>query len=157
MIMRKETYTFEVEILEWSELGSEVQNIISKAKSNTERAYSPYSKFSVGAAALLENGKIIDGNNQENMAYPSGLCAERIAIFSAGSLFPNEPIKILAIAAQTGGSFTDEPVTPCGGCRQVLSEQEMRQKKEMDIYLYGKKKIYHIKGANKLMPLSFSF
>ncbi len=156
-IMRREKYILEVENLTWSELGEEAKSTILRAKENSGKAYSPYSKFSVGAAILLNDGNLIDGNNQENIAYPSGLCAERVAVFSAGATHPDVPIKILAIAAQTDGKFTDNPISPCGACRQVLSECETRYGQEMEIYLFGEKHIYHIHGAKHLLPITFSF
>ena len=104
---------------------SEIEKkLINAAKHATEKSYAPYSNFKVGAALLLENGEIITGNNQENAAYPSGLCAERVATFYANSVYPNEKVVAIAIAAWSNGKFTDDVITPCGGCRQVLLETE---------------------------------
>ena len=106
---------------------SEIEKkLIEAAKEATKKAYAPYSGFKVGAAVLLENGEIISGNNQENAAYPSGLCAERTTVFFANATFPNQKIEALAVAAWHKDRFTNEVITPCGGCRQVLLETENR-------------------------------
>ncbi len=146
---------YRLSVLSWTELTEEAKKAIEAAKEASYRAYAPYSNFRVGAAVLLGDGTMVTGNNQENAASPSGLCAERTAIFSANSLYPEQPISILAIAAQAGDKFLREPVTPCGSCRQVLLESEKRAGKEIEIYLYGTEKIYYLKGAETLLPLSF--
>ena len=117
----------------------------------------PYSKFSVGACLLLNNGVEVIGCNQENAAYPVGLCAERSAIFAAGAQYPDVPVRMIAIAARTPeGELQDEPVSPCGSCRQVLIETETRFSQEVRILLYGRNRIYVIDGIKQLMPLSFT-
>ena len=121
----------------------------------TVRSYAPYSRFSVGAAALLANGIVITGTNQENAAYPSGLCAERITLFYANSQYPDQPVMTLAIAARTEKDFIDLPIPPCGACRQVILETEKRYKQPIRILLYGKKEIYEVKSICDLLPLSF--
>lgn len=132
--------------------------LISMALEAAGKAYAPYSNYRVGAAALLENGEIITGNNQENAAYPSGLCAERVAVFYAGSQFPDVAIVSIAIAAFEDGKFQDEPVAPCGGCRQVLHEKEFSQGgKPMEVILYGEKRIQVLRSASDLLPLPFIF
>ena len=142
---------------QWNELSEEDRKLIDIAKEQTERSYCPYSHFHVGAAAQLANGEIIRGCNQENAAYPVGLCAERTAIFAAGVQYPDVPVKALAIAARTpGGQLQDEPVSPCGSCRQVLIETETRFHQPVRILLYGTKKVYVIDGISNLMPLSFT-
>lgn len=138
-----------------TEISKEDKNLISKAIDITKNAYSPYSKFSVGAALLLENSEIITGTNQENAAYPSGLCAERVAIFYANSRFPEVAIKTLAVVAKTPKSIVNDPVPPCGACRQVMVESEMRFKKPIKIILIGKNSIQIIENAKDLLPLSF--
>ncbi len=148
--------TYTLSVLSWTELTEEAKKTIEAAKEASYRAYAPYSNFLVGAAVLLEDGAVVTGNNQENAASPSGLCAERTAVFSANSLYPEQPVKMLAIAAQSNGKFLEEPVTPCGACRQVLLESEKRFGRKMEIYLYGTKKIYSLKGIEALLPLSFS-
>lgn len=155
--MENKTYSFEFEILKNNELSETASKVINEAKKATDNSYAPYSKFQVGAAVLLDNELIIKGNNQENIAYPSGLCAERVTVFAANANYPSNAIKVLAIAAQTGGKFTEKPITPCGACRQVLCETEQRQKSPMEIYLYGTEEIIHIKSAEDLLPLAFEF
>jgi cytidine deaminase len=105
----------------------------------------------------LENGEVLPGCNQENAAFPAGLCAERSAIFAAGAQYPEVPITMLAIAARnTKGELTEEPVSPCGTCRQVLIETETRHGQSIRILLYGKRCIYVMEGIRNLMPLSFT-
>jgi len=137
------------------ELEKDDQELVKKAKKITEHSYAPYSHFHVGAALMLENGKIITGSNQENAAYPSGLCAERVALFYANSEFPGVAVKTIAISAKTNGGFTKIPVPPCGACRQVLLETETRFKKPVKIILAGKEKIELIENAKSLLPINF--
>ena len=153
--MQKKTIETKFEIYSYEELDNTRQLLINKAKEQVQKAYAPYSGFHVGAAIELENGEIITGNNQENSAYPSGLCAERVAMFYANSQYPDVAVKTLAIAAYTNGKFLEEPVTPCGSCRQVLLETEMRFDKNITILLYGTKEVYLIKNVKQLLPLCF--
>lgn len=135
---------------------SEIEKkLIEAAKEATKKAYAPYSGFKVGAAVLLENGEIISGNNQENAAYPSGLCAERTTVFFANATFPNQKIEALAVAAWHKDRFTNEVITPCGGCRQVLLETENRFNAPMKILMYGNEAVYMLESAKDLLPLSF--
>ena len=106
------------------ELEEKDHKLVEEAKNATKRSYAPYSNFNVGAAAELENGIIITGTNQENAAYPSGICAERTTLFYANSKYPNVAVKSLAIAANTKNKFTELPTAPCGACRQVILETE---------------------------------
>ena len=146
-----------IQVCQPEELTPQEQHLLTLAIEATSRSYAPYSHFHVGAAALLENGAEVIGCNQENAAYPSGLCAERTALFSAGAQYPDVPVGMLAIAARgTDGILQDEPVTPCGSCRQVILEFETRAKHPIRILLYGRKYIYVIDGIRQLMPLSFS-
>lgn len=138
------------------DLNSEEMLLTNSAKEAAKNAYSPYSKFSVGAAVLLENNEIILGSNQENAAYPSGLCAERVAIFYANSKFPNVAIKSIAIAAKNENNYTEQPIPPCGACRQVMLETETRFKSPIKIILYSKNKIQIIDKATDLLPLNFT-
>ena len=138
-----------------NELSQEEQNLINESREAVKNAYAPYSKFQVGSAVLLENGKIITGTNQENAAYPSGLCAERVAVFYANSMYPDVPVKAVAVSAFTNNEFTEKPVPPCGSCRQVISETETRFKKPIKIFLAGKTKIMVIENAKALLPLNF--
>ena len=153
--MRYLKITAKIGICNYEELLSEEKIIVDKAKEATSRAYAPYSKFQVGAAALLANGEIITGNNQENVAFPSGLCAERTTLFYAHSQYPNESVQALAIAAYTEGDFLDRPISPCGACRQVMLETEMRFHQPVKIILYGKKEILIAESVKDLLPLAF--
>ncbi|MDE5676902.1 MAG: cytidine deaminase [Phocaeicola sp.] len=144
-----------IDVRHYDELTEEDRKLTDAAREATNRSYAPYSHFSVGAAALLENGIVISGSNQENAAYPSGLCAERTTLFYANSQYPDQAVKTLAIAARTEEDFLDTPIPPCGACRQVLLETEKRFGKPIRILLYGKKNIYILKGIGKLLPLSF--
>lgn len=139
------------------ELTAEEQQLTQLAIKQTECSYAPHSHFHVGAALLLESGKMIVGCNQENAVLPAGICAERSAIFSAGAQYPNDAITTLAIAARnTKGQLTEEPVSPCGICRQVIVEAETRFHRQIKILLYGTKRIYVVEGIGQLMPLTFS-
>ena len=117
--MREINLSTKITVYPLEECSEIEKKLINAAKHATEKSYAPYSNFKVGAALLLENGEIITGNNQENAAYPSGLCAERVATFYANSVYPNEKVVAIAIAAWSNGKFTDDVITPCGGCRQV--------------------------------------
>jgi cytidine deaminase len=131
------------------------KKLIEAAKNATKRAYAPYSGFSVGAAVLLGNGEIISGNNQENAAYPSGLCAERTTLFFANASFPDQTIEAIAIAAWHKGTFTTDAITPCGACRQVLLETENRFGTPMRVLMCGEEGIYVVHSVKELLPLSF--
>ena len=131
------------------------KKLIAAAKHATEKSYAPYSNFHVGAALLLENGEIISGNNQENAAYPSGLCAERIAIFSANSNYPDQKVVAIAIAASVDYVFTKDAITPCGGCRQVLLETENRYRSPIRILMYSDSEVYALNSIKDILPLSF--
>lgn len=139
----------------YDELDEKDRQLIDAAKEATLRSYAPYSRFAVGAAALLENGKIITGTNQENAAYPSGTCAERTTLFYANSEYPDQAVVTLAIAAKSPDGFLEKPIPPCGSCRQVLLETEQRYKHPMRILLYSKNEIYLLHGTKDLLPLSF--
>lgn len=139
------------------ELSTEDRQLVEQAIEATRRSYAPYSHFRVGAAVRLENGEIVIGCNQENAAYPSGLCAERTALFAAGAQYPDVPVRVLAVAARgTDGEMTEEPTGPCGSCRQVIIESETRAKHPIRILLYGRRCVYIIDGIRQLMPLTFS-
>lgn len=139
-----------------SELSSEDKMLLEKAILAREKAYAPYSKFSVGAALLLENGEIVDGNNQENAAYPSGMCAERVAIWKASATFPNVGILKLAIAAKSLTNLVDKPVGPCGACRQTLYEYEFKQNQPFEILFMGEVgEIIKVPSLKSLLPFSF--
>ena len=139
------------------ELTPQEQQLIALAIENTSRSYAPYSHFHVGAALLLSDGTTIRGCNQENAAFPSGLCAERSALFAAGAEHPDVAPVMLAIAARnTEGQLTTSPVSPCGTCRQVIIETETRYRRPLRILLYGQDAIFVMDGISHLMPLSFT-
>jgi len=138
------------------ELSDSTKNLMEKAIIAKQNAYAPYSKFKVGAALLLEDGTIVTGNNQENAAYPSGMCAERVAIWKASSDFPNLKILKLAISASSSSQILKEPVAPCGGCRQTLSEYELKQKDKIETYFMGEiGKIIMTDSLLNLLPIAF--
>ncbi len=153
--MDEKKIVISVLVYSYSELPEQYKLLVDEAKRVTGDAYAPYSKFNVGAALLLENGEVVSGTNQENAAYPSGLCAERVTMFYANSRYPNVAPKALAIATFVDGDFLEEPITPCGACRQVLLESEVRYGVNIDVLLYGKKGIYKISSVKDLLPLSF--
>ena len=152
--MEELTLKSTLHVAQWSELTATEQSLV---ESSTNRSYAPYSHFHVGAAILLENGVVVPGCNQENAAFPSGLCAERSAIFAAGAQYPDQPVLMLAIAVRNSeGEFLEEPASPCGSCRQVIIETETRFKHPVRILLYGTKHTYVMDGIKQLMPLSFT-
>lgn len=138
------------------ELNTQDRELVDKATEAHNRAYAPYSQYHVGAALLMEDGKIITGNNQENAAYPSGLCAERVALFYAFSQYPNAIIKTIAIAAKAENFAITEAVAPCGACRQVMSEYETKQQSPIRIILKAEKgKILVFDKVEDILPLMF--
>lgn len=140
-----------------AELPGTGAELIRLAKKATENAWAPYSRFRVGAALALENGTIVTGNNQENIAFPSGLCAERVALFYAGSQYPGVAINRIALAAFADGRFVARPVYPCGDCRQVLLEHENRVNKPVEVIMYGEDEIKLVKSVSDLLPLPFDY
>jgi cytidine deaminase len=131
-------------------------NLLSMAQEAIKGSYAPYSEFRVGVAVLLENGEVILGSNQENAAYPSGLCAERVAIFHAKSKYPDIKVKSVAITASSDNFITKSPITPCGACRQVIAETESRQNDKIRIIMKGQKGIIQaVNGIENLLPLMF--
>ncbi len=153
--MKTLNLTTKINVYTFDEASESIKKLIEAAKSATKTAYAPYSEFCVGAAVMLDNGKIITGSNQENAAYPSGLCAERVAIFSANAQYPNKGMDAIAIAAFNKGDFTNVPCCPCGSCRQVMAEVESRYNKKVKIIMYGKSEIYEVDSIDALLPLSF--
>jgi cytidine deaminase len=139
-----------------SELNQEDVDLLTCAKKAMQNAYAPYSKFQVGAAALLANGEVVMGSNQENIAYPSGLCAERTALFAAGSNFPNEKVLKIAIVAEGDLLPKTSVLSPCGSCRQVMAETSNRQKSTFEILLLNPNgSITVFNGINDLLPFGF--
>ena len=139
-----------------SELPTAVFSLMEQAVEIRKKAYAPYSLFRVGVAILLDNDKIVLGSNQENAAYPSGLCAERVAIFSAGALYPEAKIIKMAITATADHNPTLTPIPPCGACRQSISEYEIKQEQPIEIYFMGESgSIYKSDSLKNLLPLMF--
>lgn len=154
--MEKRNISLSVEVYgSREEIPEELHVLIDKATEAGRKGYAPYSGFKVGATVLLENGEIITGSNQENAAYPSGLCAERVAVFYAKARYPDVPVKMLAVTAIRDGEMTDSPVAPCGACRQVLTEYENNQGTPLQVLLAGKNEIIKIGASSDLLPLSF--
>ncbi len=138
------------------ELNLDDQKLLEAARSVSKNAYAPYSRFCVGAAVELDNGEIITGSNQENAAFPSGLCAERVALFYANSRYPESAVKTIAVTAFNNGKPVLEAVAPCGSCRQVLAETESRYKNDIRVILDGEKNIVIVDNARSLLPLTFT-
>jgi cytidine deaminase len=133
------------------------QMLIEQAKSAMQKAYAPYSAFKVGASLLLKSGLVIQGNNQENIAYPSGLCAERVALFYAGATHPNDSILKICIVAEGELTSTESYISPCGPCRQVMLESEGRQKENIEVILVQKTgKVLLLDSVQNLLPFGFS-
>ena len=139
-----------------SELPAGIQHLMAEACKAREKAYAPYSNFHVGAAILLENDQIVTGNNQENASYPSGLCAERTAIYYAGAQFPHLKIHHIAICAKSATRILNAPIPPCGACRQTIAEYEIKQNHSIEIYFMGETgKIIRADSLGDLLPLAF--
>ena len=132
----KESFTFNYQLFSnWTDLPEQEQRLVDKAYEAMENAYAPYSEFKVGACALMDDGSFILGNNQENAAFPSGICAERVALFYAGANFPNKKVLTLCIVAKGDLMPASQLLSPCGGCRQVMLESENRQKQPIRVIL----------------------
>lgn len=145
-----------INVCSYDELSGADKAVVDAARAATANSYAVYSNFSVGAAVRLGNGTVVSGSNQENAAYPSGLCAERTTLFWANSQYPKEPVEVLAISARSAQGELEFPITPCGACRQVMLETEKRFGNKMKIILYGTRQCYVIDdGVRALMPLSF--
>lgn len=153
--MKEIQITTPIQVYKPDELPEEDRELVEIAKQMTLTSYSPYSHFRVGAAIRLRDGQIFKGSNQENAAFPVGLCAERVAFFAAGANAPKVPPVCIAIAAQTGGKFTETPVAPCGSCRQALLETEVRFQQHIRIVLYGTESIWVVRSVRDLLPLTF--
>jgi cytidine deaminase len=155
--MNKETYQFGYNVYESSdELSSEDKSLLDKARVITQKAYAPYSEFHVGAVALLKNGELVNGANQENASYPVGICAERTLLSSAAMLYTDEPIDTMAIAYHNLNGKSDRPVSPCGMCRQAMHEYAQRTKHPIRLILGGMEgKVFIIDHSDFLLPLSF--
>lgn len=155
--MKNNTLTINYCKADISELSSEDRALVDKAMQMTETSYAPYSNFHVGAALRLKNGVVVGGCNQENAVYPAGLCAERVAMFSSQAQYPDTPIMSIAIAARnTKGEFVPDPVSPCGSCRQVMLEYEMKYNQPIRILLVGAKGILIFNTVRELLPFCFT-
>ena len=155
--MKKQILELSYRIYALDELPEESRKLVDAALEATRRSYAPYSHFYVGAAVMLNNGVIVTGNNQENVAFPSGLCAERTALFYANAQYPEVPVKALAIVARdSSGKVTETPISPCGACRQVMLETENRFGKPMQILLASAEEVIVVERASALLPLAFS-
>lgn len=154
----KKKIAFELEVFESEEtLNAEDANLLKAAVQARKQAYAPYSRFHVGAAVLLENGEVVLGNNQENSSYPSGLCAERVAIFYAGASHPNQTIKAIAVSATSKDYEVKEPAGPCGNCRQAIAEYEYKQKQPIALLMRGESgPIYKCNAITDILPLAFN-
>lgn len=140
-----------------SQLANEELGLLQQARKAVGSAYAPYSNFYVGAAVLLENGQVVIGNNQENAAYPSGLCAERVAIYHAGAQYPGIPVKAIAVTCKAQNQVINDPVTPCGACRQAIAEYENRYEKKIRIIMAGESgKVFITESIESLLPLLFN-
>jgi cytidine deaminase len=155
--MKKKEITIKItEFAETKELSLSDQKLLQQAAESARKSYAPYSEFHVGAAVLLENGKVICGSNQENAAYPAGLCAERVALFYANSQYPGVKVLALAIAAHADHFVIDKPISPCGTCRQVIAETENRQQSKIKILMRGESgPVNSVEGIENLLPLTF--
>ncbi|HHB51691.1 MAG TPA: cytidine deaminase [Saprospiraceae bacterium] len=139
------------------DLNSEDKTLLMEAKNALEKSYSNYSNFKVGAAVLLENGEIINGANQENAAYPMCLCAERVALAAASSIYPQSPVKAIAVTVKNPVNKVTTPAAPCGACRQVMSETEDRYGTKMKVIMQGEEgEIYQVQSVKDLLPLFFT-
>ncbi|MBQ5889257.1 MAG: cytidine deaminase [Bacteroidaceae bacterium] len=154
--MKEMTINTKVLVCTLDELSPADREVVDAARAATANSYAVYSHFNVGAAVRLAGGTIVCGTNQENAAYPSGLCAERTTLFWANSQYPTQAVEVLAIAARTDQGELTTPIPPCGACRQVILETEKRFNKAIRIILYGAKECYIIEeGVKALLPLSF--
>jgi len=157
-IMKKEKFEFSFEVYDSiDELNENDKWLLNEARHVTKRAYAPYSKFYVGAAAKLSNGKKVTGTNQENASFPVGICAERVLLGAASSLYPDTSIETIAVSYQSTIVKSDHPISPCGMCRQALQEFELRMEKPVRLILAGMEgKVYVINSASQLLPLAFT-
>ncbi len=137
------------------QMNPEDRELAQAAINATKHSYAPYSKFNVGAAVMLEDGEIITGSNQENAAYPSGLCAERTAMFYASANRPDKAMTKIAVAAGQDGKLCDSPATPCGACRQVMAQYQTKGGRNMEIILVGGRKVWKFEKVDDILPFIF--
>lgn len=155
--MKKRRISFELLVFNTlDELSQSEKELMQIATEVREKAYAPYSQFMVGAAVLLDNGEIVIGSNQENASFPSGLCAERVAVFQAGARYPNVAIKTIAISVSSKTHEVDRPAAPCGNCRQAIAEYEQKQEIPISILMMGVSgEIFKCESLNDILPLAF--
>lgn len=156
--MKQSKFEFEYEVYDdISQLNEADAELLTRAREVTAKAYAPYSKFNVGAAALLANGEYVAGTNQENASYPVGICAERVLLGSAATLYPDVPLVAIAISFNTTKEKSNHPISPCGMCRQSLLEYETRFKKPIRVIMGGMEgKIHIVKSSRLLLPFAFT-
>jgi cytidine deaminase len=156
--MKEEQFAFTFEVYDnIDELDEKDAWLLREARAITAQAYAPYSRFHVGAVAMLESGEVVAGTNQENASYPVGICAERVLLGSAATLHPDVPISAMAISYSSAEVKSDHPISPCGMCRQTLLEYEGRTKKHIRLILSGQEgKVYIIQSARFLLPFAFT-
>ena len=156
--MKEKKYEFSYEVYnDSSELNEKDAWLLNEARNVTEQAYAPYSRFYVGAVAMMENGEIVAGTNQENASYPVGICAERVLLGSVATLHPNMAIASIAISYQSDEVKSDHPISPCGMCRQALLEYENRTSRPIRLILGGQEgRVYVINTASALLPFAFT-
>ncbi|MCF6357801.1 MAG: cytidine deaminase [Draconibacterium sp.] len=152
---KRELKIFVLEFDSISEMSETDRELILSAREAAENAYAPYSKFQVGAALILENGELVKGNNQENADFTDGLCAERVALFYANANYPKSKVLSMAVSAKNANGLLQEPAQPCGSCRQVLVETEVRFNNPIRLILDGAKKIMVVESAESLLPFAF--
>lgn len=155
--MKKYHLAIELEIYDdLAELPDQMQELMNKAQQARDKAYAPYSGFKVGAALLLESGTVVSGNNQENAAFPSGLCAERVAVYHAGANYPGDKIVALALCVKSNQRTIDSPTPPCGACRQSLAEYEVRYDSPIALYFMGETgQVVKSNSVKDILPLVF--
>lgn len=154
-MVEKEIRTSFIEYASIDELETEDRELARAAVEAMNNAYAPYSHFHVGAAVRMSNGEIVRGSNQENAAFPSGLCAERTAMFSASAKFPDKDMRSIALAGGVHGLLTEQPATPCGACRQVMAQYQTKAGQPMSVIMIGKSRIWKFSRVDDILPLIF--
>lgn len=154
--MKEFDYSIRVKAVTDAEMDASEKSLVSAAREMTSNSYAPYSKFHVGAAILLSNGAVVKGANQENAAFPSGICAERTACYAAGATYPGVGFEAIAIAARgTDGEEVSEPCSPCGACRQALLEYETLSGHDVKVIMVGREQSYILPSVKSLLPFAF--
>ena len=157
MIMLKENITISYLRAKFNDLTVIEKELIQRSKDALKDAYAPYSGFLVGSSVLLSDGKIISANNQENVAFPSGLCAERVVLFNAGANYPNLEIDVIAVSAKSNLYEITDVISPCGACRQVMAEYQQKQNKKIKILLHlNNDEVLIFSSIDDLLPLLFT-